>query len=143
MVARQTILTTRAAQGYLSAEVAAVIRPDDLAAGVKAARLSQRVRHRNRIKTTFCPICGGNKSKESSRCASCRDGAMRRHEDISRDAVGVAIGRAHPERREPVGTEPGFGSRHSGRVRGGGETRIQLPPSRATLVDGKWVKETW
>ncbi len=76
MPARQTIIHVRGGRFDLAAQVAAVVRPDDLAEA-RAAAAKQLASHgRGSQGTTFCPVCGGNKSRPAWRCQKCHRAAM-------------------------------------------------------------------
>jgi len=151
MVASQTIIRTRSDDTGLAAAVAAVIRPEDLARARSAAKRSQATRRSATILTTFCRICGGNKSLRSARCAECRNRAM--HEgsvaaashghrslgrrNAARSLVGDAVTRDNPDHGEYLPQAPTW----SRRARGAGTTKQQPPWSLKVLVNGIWVSE--
>jgi hypothetical protein len=133
MTARQTIIHVRGGRTDLSAEVASLL-PSAAARGRSAAKKATSA------KTTFCPICGGNKLKDSARCGSCRDAAVRRvghRTGASRSLLGEAIARDNPNPGDPKVDGPTW----SHRAKGDGAVRVQ-PWERKVLVDGKWMRES-
>lgn len=132
MTARQTIIHVRGGQTDLSAEVASLL-PSEMARAHKSVQRSTSTR------TTFCPICGGNKKKTSMRCATCRDAAIRRtghRSGAARGLIHEAIVRDNPS----PGDAKIDGPTWSHRAKGDGVLRVQAW-DRKILVDGKWVSE--
>ena len=144
VTARQTIINVRSGQTYLSAEVAALL-PNAASVGRQACARSQARRHTDAIKTTFCPVCGGDKLTSSMRCQNCRNAAISADRarggsgfaGSARHNVGRAIGAAHPDR--PTAPLPNAPS-HSSRVHGNGRSIVQAW-RRMVMLDGKWIAE--
>lgn len=137
MPAAHTVFRVRSEQTDLAAGVASVIRPDDLD---RARKQAARGRKTGTVRTTFCPICGADKGKTSSRCGSCfRDAMARGHSRLAgaKALVGIAITRDNPSH----GDYQPAGLTSSRRVRGEGHVHVQAW-DRKILIDGVWVAES-
>jgi hypothetical protein len=151
MVARQTIIRTRSDDTGIAAAVAAVVRPEDFAIARSAVRRSQATRRSATIKTSFCPLCGGDKSRDAKRCLTCRNRAQH---DYSAKAAAAghpgSLGRRGSARSLIVEAQTRVNPSHgetteaptwSRRVKGAGVTKQQPPWSLKVLVNGIWVSE--
>ncbi len=146
MTARQTVVRVRGDETALAAEVASLL-PSQMG----QARRSIAVTVRRGIRTTFCPICGGNKGKSAARCGDCRDRANREYaakaraaghksagrRGAARSLVGEAIARDNPDHGDYQPQAPTW----SRRVRGEGHA-IRQKWDRKVLVNGVWVSES-
>lgn len=59
-------------QTSIASDVSAVL-PTLARKGQESVLKSQARRKYALVRTTFCPVCGGNKTKEAIRCVGCRD----------------------------------------------------------------------
>lgn len=146
MTARQTIFHVRGGHTGLSAEVASLL-PSAMA---NARQTIKRTRTRS-VRTSFCPICGGDKGKRAMRCADCRNRAMHKGKANAARAGYRSSGIAHAA-RSLIGTAIIAENPYHGdadpqtvtsdrRVRGSGQVRVQAW-DRKVMVDGHWVSES-
>lgn len=139
---RNRVITVRG-DTRLGSEVASLLPSES-----KRARDSLADARSKGVRTTFCPICGGNKLKSSLRCAACRNRAM--HDDVQRAArAGLHFGGRLSAAKALIADAiirdaPGSGHmplESSYHVHTAGHNRVQAW-ERKVLVDGQWIPES-